>query len=148
MIRLLKQAPARDSAQQHSRARQHVNASGSYHICDLHFHPTLTHLSEQKQEESAALCSELMPRDFAAPLGHCLHCCTQQCTSVHCSAVPSSALQKQSLWPWGTKAQLPYALFIRKVHRVLSFSLKRSAYFTKFGTLKAKFNRRFLVFWC
>ena len=145
MIRLLKQAPARDSAQQHSRARQHVNASGSYHICDLHSHPTLTHLSEQKQEESAALCSELMPRDFAAPprpLPALLY------TAVHISAVPSSALQKQSLWPWGTKAQLPYALFIRKVHRVLSFSLKRSAYFTKFGTLKAKFNRRFLVFWC
>ena len=145
MIRLLKQAPARDSAQQHSRARQHVNASGSYHICDLHSHPTLTHLSEQKQEESAALCSELMPRDFAAPprpLPALLY------TAVHISALQCSALQKQSLWPWGTKAQLPYALFIRKVHRVLSFSLKRSAYFTKFGTLKAKFNRRFLVFWC
>ena len=80
----------------------------------------------------------LCPETLLRPLGHCLHC----------SAVPSSALQKQSLWPWGTKAQLPYALFIRKVHRVLSFSLKRSAYFTKFGTLEAKFNRRFLVFWC
>lgn len=90
----------------------------------------------------------LCPETLLRPLGHCLHCCTLQCTAVQCSAVPSSALQKQSLWPWGTKAQLPYALFIRKVHRVLSFSLKRSAYFTKFGTLKAKFNRRFLVFWC
>lgn len=94
-----------------------------------------TQLSAQKQEESAALCSELMPRDFAAP--------PRPLPALQCSA-----LQKQSLWPWGTKAQLPYALFIRKVHRVLSFSLKRSAYFTKFGTLKAKFNRRFLVFWC
>lgn len=140
MIRLLKQAPARDSAQQHIRAGQHVNASGSYHTYDLHSPPTLTRLCEQKQEESAAPCSELVPRDFAAPprpLPALLY------TAVHCSA-----LQKQSLWPWGTKAQLPYALFIRKVHRVLSFSSKRSAYFTKFGTLKAKFNRRFLVFWC
>ena len=45
-----------------------------------------TQLSAQKQEESAALCSELMPRDFAAPLGHCLHCCTQQCTAVLCKS--------------------------------------------------------------
>lgn len=86
-------------------------------------------LSEQKQEESAALCSELVPRDFAAPPRPLPALLALLYIAVHCSAVPSSALQKQSLWPWGTKAQLPYALFIRKVHRVLSFSYKTKRLF-------------------
>lgn len=52
-----------------------------------------TQLSAQKQEESAALCSELMPQDFAAPprplpalLYTAVHISAHQCSAEQCSA--------------------------------------------------------------